>query len=174
MTQKNIRSGWSGSGLWPVNMAKPLMSPLVLDSTSIPTQITPKTPESWKKYAQKTPHNGKDIYKIIRSLPPSKRHDPVIRQLFAKVRKGLDTQITEIAEKNLHIRQLQQEVSKAKPIQRKKVEGDLNKRFIGIQDLFRVRATMRPDRQGGDNFRGLDLGPIQSHTFDFQADVNCM
>ena len=35
---KNIRSGWNASGLWPVNIAKPLLSPLLLKKADIPQE----------------------------------------------------------------------------------------------------------------------------------------
>lgn len=30
MTLKNIRAGWRALGLWPINVAKPLLSPFLL------------------------------------------------------------------------------------------------------------------------------------------------
>jgi 4-hydroxybenzoate polyprenyltransferase len=36
LTMDNIKSGWKYTGLWPVSMAKPLMSPLMLPSTPGP------------------------------------------------------------------------------------------------------------------------------------------
>ncbi|KAI0992759.1 hypothetical protein K3495_g15426 [Podosphaera aphanis] len=42
LTSKGIISGWKWTGLWPVNAAKPLSSPLMLTSTSTPSQPTCK------------------------------------------------------------------------------------------------------------------------------------
>ena len=42
LTSKNIISGWKWTGLWPVNVSKPLSSPLMLTSTSTPSQPTRK------------------------------------------------------------------------------------------------------------------------------------
>ncbi len=118
-------------------MVKPLISPLVLDLVILPlksTLITPKTPESTKQYSKKTPTNGNDIAITIRSLPPSKRRDPVIRQLFAKVRKGLDARVTEIAEKDHHIRQLEHKISKCDQFDGKELMVTL------ITDLLRSKT----------------------------------
>ena len=42
LTSKNIISGWKWMELWPVNVSKPLSSPLMLTSTSTPSQPTRK------------------------------------------------------------------------------------------------------------------------------------
>ena len=34
LTAQNIRSGWKSTGLWPVSMARPLLSPLLLEDSS--------------------------------------------------------------------------------------------------------------------------------------------
>ena len=33
-TAKNIRSGWKSTGLWPVSIARPLLSPLLLENST--------------------------------------------------------------------------------------------------------------------------------------------
>ena len=52
LTDRNVRSGWKATGLWPVNMDKPLMSRLLLKPATQPTaqpttqpttQLTPGT-----------------------------------------------------------------------------------------------------------------------------------
>jgi len=40
LTESNIKAGWKGTGLWPVNIAKPLMSKLLLKNSNQTT--TPK------------------------------------------------------------------------------------------------------------------------------------
>jgi 4-hydroxybenzoate polyprenyltransferase len=42
LTGQNIRSGWKATGLWPVSMAKPLLSPLLLENSNKPA----KTPDN--------------------------------------------------------------------------------------------------------------------------------
>jgi 4-hydroxybenzoate polyprenyltransferase len=34
ITAYNIKAGWRASGLWPINMAKPLMSRLLLENSN--------------------------------------------------------------------------------------------------------------------------------------------
>ncbi|KAK2770105.1 transposase [Colletotrichum kahawae] len=38
LISKNIISGWKWTGLWPVSIAKPLMSPLLLENISTPAK----------------------------------------------------------------------------------------------------------------------------------------
>jgi hypothetical protein len=46
ITVLNIKSGWKASGLWPVSVTKPLMSPLLLENSNKPTnQIIPELQE---------------------------------------------------------------------------------------------------------------------------------
>ncbi|KZL83354.1 transposase, partial [Colletotrichum incanum] len=37
LIESNILSGWMGTGLWPVNISKPLMNPLLLPKAAAPT-----------------------------------------------------------------------------------------------------------------------------------------
>ena len=45
LTSSNIKAGWRASGLWPVNMSKPLMNRLLLENSNKQVQWAPKTLE---------------------------------------------------------------------------------------------------------------------------------
>lgn len=176
LTPRNIRSGWSGAGLWPINMAKPLLSPLIIKPIT-PSKIintSPKHPRDPVESAIYTPQSGKELSTILKGIPLLNQRDPLIRRLFTKVRKGLDKYTLETTDKSHRIRQLEQQISKAHPIKRRKVEGDLNSRFISVQDVIRVRATLGPDRSEKRSPKRPKLGPMERHLFEFQANVNCM
>ncbi len=77
ITSSNIKARWRTSGLWPVSMAKPLMSPLLLENnnrstnplTSESQNILAPLPEASDTLNQlNTPKAKRDIYLQIRTL----------------------------------------------------------------------------------------------------------
>jgi len=54
LTRNNIRAGWQASGLWPINMAKPLMNRLLLEnsnkSTKQASKALEKEPNEYSQY----------------------------------------------------------------------------------------------------------------------------
>src|ERR1700709_2438732 len=77
ITPSNIRSGWRTTGLWPVSIAKPLMSPLLLENSNKSTNpILPEPQEMPIRHPEisstsiglQTPEVRKDLYLQIRTL----------------------------------------------------------------------------------------------------------
>ena len=83
ITPSNIKSGWRTTGLWPVSIAKPLMSPLLLENSNKSTNPNlPNAQETLIRHTEvsstsiglKTPKGRKDLYSQIRTLA-SGSHD---------------------------------------------------------------------------------------------------
>jgi DDE superfamily endonuclease/Tc5 transposase DNA-binding domain/helix-turn-helix, Psq domain len=97
LTSQNAKAGWRGSGLWPLNMAKPLLSRLVIPE---PPEVT-TTPKTVNSAARKkntvnfiefdTPQRSQDVRKVINSI---KVTSPRTRLLLRKVGKQLDRKNT--------------------------------------------------------------------------------
>src|ERR1700709_1095383 len=83
ITPSNIKSGWRTIGLWPVSIAKPLMSPLLIENSNKSTNPNlPNAQETLIRHTEvsstsiglKTPKGRKDLYSQIRTLA-SGSHD---------------------------------------------------------------------------------------------------
>ena len=107
LTSKNIKAGWKATGLWPVSIAKPLMSRLLLENSNqtpkkgphSQPQPSPHTPHTYGSRAAvgsaivgeiSTPRKRSDLRKLLdpetfRNLPPTAQ-----RLAFLKVQKSWD------------------------------------------------------------------------------------
>jgi hypothetical protein len=100
LSDKNIRGGWKGSGLWPVNLAKPLMNPMVLQPDSELLKITSPLPRS---YIQ-TPKTAIAIREACSQITPILTGQPIARLLFRKIQKGIDDHNVQIAKLEAQIK----------------------------------------------------------------------
>lgn len=139
-TYRTIRSGWLASGLWPVNINKPLQSALLLlpaekasqpriedlTETPLPSDIEIVTPLRSNQMLQQMRKRG---LQSARS-----------RLLTRKICKGLDANALTIAHMDQKIRSLELENERLKSRKRMKVIPDPNKRFVEIQQIGRAQA----------------------------------
>ena len=145
LTNKNIRNGFVGSGLWPVNMAKPLLSRLLIKTPEDGSQV-PITQETVPLETQgikepnmvvfKTPTRSQQLRGMIDFI---KLDDPAIRLLFRKIGRGLDQQNIKLAEADAKIKELEHLIQCYRPQKRQKVIQDLNNRFVKIDDVRKAR-----------------------------------
>ena len=49
LSAKNIKNGWKATGLWPKSMAKPLMSPLLLENNNSAKETSKQASETLNK-----------------------------------------------------------------------------------------------------------------------------
>ena len=139
----NIKSGWRTTGLWPVSVAKPLMSPLLLENSN--KSIDPKLPKAQEtlilppkvsdtSIELQTPKVRKDLYLQIRTLA-SGSHDqlPTQRLLFRKVIKGIDEKEYELGKANMKIKELEDRLEHLRPKKKRKVQTSLNSKFVTIR-----------------------------------------
>ena len=156
ITPSNIKAGWRTSGLWPVSVAKPLMSPLLLEnsnrSTSPPLQVSQEVPilspeASSTSIQLSTPRARKDIHLQIRTLATGS-HDqlPTQRLLFRKIVKGIDEKDYELGKANLRIRELEERLEQLRPKKRRKVQTSPNSKFVTTRAI-REAQIAAGDRQ---------------------------
>ncbi|KJZ69105.1 hypothetical protein HIM_11512 [Hirsutella minnesotensis 3608] len=134
LSASNIKGGWKATGLWPVSVAKPLLSPLLLENSN-----------KGKKNA-KNSHNAfnspfyindwqSEISQIAWSTPRRPHQDlkvqvlqfnqldddvPTKRLLFRKITKGFDEKDGLLAKAQLQIQALQTQLEGVRPKKRKK------------------------------------------------------
>lgn len=155
-TPSNIKAGWRTTGLWPASMAKPLMSPLLLEnsnkSTALPSQtseimpiLPPEVPDTLTKVS--TPKGRKDIHLQLRTLA-SGSHDqlPEQRLLFRKIVKGYDEKDYELGKAKMRIRELEERLEQLKPKKRRKVPTSPNSKFVTTRAIYEAQIAAG-DRQ---------------------------
>ncbi len=139
ITSSNIKAGWRTTGLWPVSVAKPLMSPLLLENSNKSTnppllkpQETPTLPleVSETSIELQTPKARKDLHLQIRTLA-SGSHDqlPTQRVLFRKIVKGIDEKDYELGKANMRIKELEERLEQLRPKKKRKVQTSPNSKF---------------------------------------------
>jgi 4-hydroxybenzoate polyprenyltransferase len=171
----NIKAGWRTTGLWPVSMAKPLMSPLLLENSNKSTNPTlPKPQEmpilppevSDTSIELRTPKGRKEMYTQIRTLA-SGSHDqlPVKRLLFRKVIKGMDERDYELGKANMRVKELEARIEQLRPRKRKKVLTSPNSRF----------ATTREIREAQIAAGERQIEPVESESEgDSDSTISCI
>ncbi|KAK8120394.1 transposase [Apiospora kogelbergensis] len=156
LSGQNIRSGWRAAGLWPVSMAKPLLSPLVVGNTSYTTSDPAKTEPEGSSRTFCTPRNifrGSDIIwstprksvefkEQVRVANLLEENTVTQRQLFRKVRKAFDEKDVQVAALERQVEALQAQLETARPRKRRKVDLSPNSRFATIEDIQRTQMAI--------------------------------
>ena len=97
-TAQNIKSGWKSTGLWPVSLARPLLSPLLLDNSNrasstvnsiIDRAVGSRAIENWdiagSAVAWSTPRKAADLQGQLRLFNQLDQPTSTQRLLFRKV-----------------------------------------------------------------------------------------
>ncbi|KYK58878.1 hypothetical protein DCS_00005 [Drechmeria coniospora] len=166
LTERNIKGGWKGSGLWPVNIAKPLMSRLLLqtDPPAVPEAEALKRQLEEESDPFRTPYRSYDVKVLIAKVYAPGQVDRAARRLFWKIGRGLDAQNTTLAEAQAKIAQLEYQVYRLKPLKKQKVAQDPNERFAQIEQIVETRARLQ---------RVLDPAPIAALTSSYEFESLC-
>ena len=97
ITAENILAGWKATGLWPLNMSKPLMSRLLLENSNKAPKSVPKESSTidWNlsilSVEWQTPKVGRELRLQFDTLTRLGHNDLLTRrQLFRKAVKSLD------------------------------------------------------------------------------------
>ena len=158
LTSKNIKAGWKATGLWPVSLAKPLMSRLLLENSNqtpkkgphSQPQPSPHTPVSRISRTAvgsaivaeiATPRKRSDLRKLFdpetfRDLPPAAQ-----RLAFLKLQKSWDIKTFDNAHLSQRFEAQGVELELAKPSKRKKVVPDPNSVFVDIEQIHRAQIA---------------------------------
>lgn len=167
MIESTIKAGWKAAGLWPVNISKPLLNPLVAQPLTwqLAQPLTPERASTKRKRENNqdlsTPRGSHQVRRMVSGLLDQRQIDPTTRLLFRKICKGLDDQNTQISLNAVRIRNLEAQNRLQKPQKRAKVIEDPNNRFVRIKQIMeakqRVTAQLEANKAGQ---------PTKSHTFE--------
>lgn len=148
LSSSNIKGGWKASGLWPVSIAKPLLSRLLLENSNkgkknatnaTDALKTPLSIKSWtsetSQVAWTTPRKSKDLKAQVLHFSQLESDVPTKRLLFRKITKGFDEKDSLLAKAQLQIQALEAQLEAARPKRRRKVETSPNSRFADIKAI---------------------------------------
>ncbi|KDN61478.1 putative transposase [Colletotrichum sublineola] len=176
LTVSNIKAGWKYTGLWPVAIAKPLMSGLLLQKTtsSLPAPTTPTTPvnnrkrgapqspdadiEGWASAVKwSTPRKQKELDDQLRLFSQLDQTMYTTRLLFKKVKKGFQEQYFQLAAARHQIQLLQAKVDSSVTRKRKAVVLDLNTKFATIKDVRQAQIEAGDAEDSPDESSASEL-----------------
>lgn len=154
LTSQNVRSGWKATGLWPVTMAKPLLSPLLLENSNKPAILpldsstpgmasslaTPDTQQQGAQVVWSTPKRARDLRDQLGIFNQRIQTTTTQRHLFQKVQKGFDLKDVQLATSEQRIRTLEAQVDAAKARKRRKVRTSPNSKFADIEAIHRTQV----------------------------------
>ncbi len=141
-----IKAGWRATGLWPKSMAKPLLSPLLLENSNSKkdtlqaTQSFNRPPViDSRQEILFTPRKSTKIKAQVTKF--QKFGDGSLstqRFLFRKIIKGFEGQESVLADQDYKIRSLEVQLEKARPRKRMKVRTSPNSKFVDIAKIRRA------------------------------------
>jgi len=160
---QNIKAGWKTTGLWPISLSKPLMSPLLLDptnnnsriqdsiqDTSIRSRAIKNQDTAGSIGALSTPRKSIDLKTQLRLYSQQDLDPRTRRLLFQKVQKGYDVKDLELVVSQQKIQALEARLEAVRPRKKKKVQLSPNSKFASIRSIYRAQM------EAGDQIDGLD------------------
>lgn len=155
LIESNIKSGWLGSGLWPMNINKLMGSKFVIDDQgqSIVVQLDntqlPEMDTATNEIEFTTPNHSSDLQRLVRSQFKVSRNSPTTRRLFRTAGKSIDKWGWENAQLRAENESLKQELGQLKKRKRAAVERDPNKLFVSIANIRATRRQVEPIESSG-------------------------
>jgi len=177
LTESNIKAGWKATGLWPINMAKPLMSKLLLkNSNQSPTpKLTSRNSDvrtsqkpiledfSDEQVVWSTPRKSIEYREQARQFGQLVKAMPTDKLFLRKVGKAMDEKDFELAICKRRIEALEAELDRIQRTKRRKVELDLNTQFANIKTISAAqRAVGRNPAEDSDSEEEGDSSDIDS------------
>jgi 4-hydroxybenzoate polyprenyltransferase len=149
LSAKIIKAGWKATGLWPKSMAKPLLSPLLLENsnskkdTPPPTQCFNNGPEIDSLHTLFcTPQKSAEIKVQVAKFQMLGQSNPSTqRLLFRKIVKGFEEQESILADHSYKIQSLEVQLEKARPRKRRKVKTSPNSKFADIEQIRKTQLA---------------------------------
>jgi hypothetical protein len=155
LTPNIIKSGWRATGLWPVAISKPLMSPLLLENKTRPPE-TPKNPVKVAQMAHaalipkytfqlpteinKTPEKSKDM--VMQRSALKSLDLKGVRLLLRKAGKSLDNKNQLLSVQAIDIKRLNHRIQQLTPKPRRKVAHDPNSKFTTIGSVVASKRAL--------------------------------
>jgi hypothetical protein len=141
LTKSNACAGFKASGLWPVNLAKVLMNPMVTQTPILPA--TPISPAKEKTSCHfQTPRSSMQLRRILEEVPVGDARDHTVRLLFRKIGGHLDRQSFEIEAQQKEISLLRYENEEMRPKRRRKITFNGNAEFAKVESIKNAREKM--------------------------------
>ena len=176
LTEANCKAGWKVTGLWPLSMSKPLMSPLLLKNSNKPATLKPTKVDSDVRTLNKpiltdfgedqvlwsTPRKAYDYTTQARKFAKTIKAMPTDRLFLRKVGKAIDEKTFELATCKRRIQDLEAEIDRIRSTKRRKVEEDPNTLFANIKTIrASQRDVRRPDVEDSDSEEEYDSDDMQ-------------
>ncbi|KAL8299266.1 hypothetical protein RB593_009249 [Gaeumannomyces tritici] len=171
-----IKAGWAATGLWPLRISKPLMSPLLLENSNAKASQAAKDALEAERVAQNTYSKYSMPFDMVVATPKTTlqmrtqvatfahnfRLGRTARLLFQKLTKAYNEKDIALVTCEQKTRRLEAELEVARPLKRKKVLPDLNEAFVRIGDIRRAQ------QEDGD----LPSDPPESPASDDSDDIS--
>ena len=146
LTAKIIKAGWKATGLWPKSMAKPLLSPLLLENSNIGKKSLQASQSKSKPLTMdsplvllSTPRKSMEVKAQVARFQSLGTDNPFTQRiLFRKIIKGFEDQESILASNSFKIQSLEVQLEKARPRKRRKVKTSPNSKFA---DIARIQQT---------------------------------
>jgi len=147
-TEEKIRAGWLASGLWPINVMRPLSSKYVMpdeneaQAAESGNPTTPPANTSSQLPYLKTPHKLSDVMQLARAELGNKALTPTKRHLFQTIGKGLDERAVELALISDENRILSEKINQSEVSKRRKLTLDPNQKVYSLKEVYEARDTI--------------------------------
>jgi len=155
LTAQNAKAGWKASGLWPVSIAKPLMSRLLLENSNKSAdnghqQHPPQTPTARLTNRPAlgvgpaeftTPRKKRDRQSYLDNMTARFSHPSTRRLLFRKLEKVFDEKDYQLAQLRQENEALKARLEGTTTGRRKRVVPDPNQRFVNIEQIRRAQIA---------------------------------
>jgi hypothetical protein len=146
MTERNIRSGWAASGIWPLDSSKPLSSPFIVRGCyPLPPSRPLPIPQQYEKTI-KTPQTSRQVKQ---ALQRSVRSDGNTRRiLFGKVSKTIQRLEFKIGRLDENLQAQKKTVFAYKSKQKKRQPIDPNQLFFDRRTILAAqdKVISRPPK----------------------------
>ncbi|KAF4414567.1 Pogo transposable element with KRAB domain [Fusarium acutatum] len=145
ITKLNALAGWKATGLWPVNLAKVLMNPMVTQTPETPAPVVTAISPAKGKNSRllMTPRSSVQLRRALQAVLGVVSEDPAVRLLFRKIGSQLDSHNFEIERQRREITIMQLEKEEYLPKKRKKVIYNGNAEFAKVPAILKAREQMR-------------------------------
>lgn len=149
LSAKIIKAGWKATGLWPKSMAKPLLSPLLLENSNASKKasqasqsLTSSTTIESPQVVISTPRKSTEIKAQVARFQELETQDVTAqRLLFRKIIKGFEEQESTLVDHSYRIQSLEVQLEKARPRKRMKVRTSPNSKFADITKIQRAQLA---------------------------------
>ena len=167
LTERNIRHSFRGSGIYPVDVEKP-MKQVVNTKRPPPPDLIPSTPKKQKSLVRdnlRTPKNERDVK---RRLDRARNSDGGVKREARHLINQNGKQITHlnsiIASQKQRIEFLEDKLESQKPTGRKAVDYDPNERFARIEEIAyaHYEAAKAPTKYRDREAPKLQENPIKA------------